>query len=121
MHAPFDSLEVAPELRGPLDRAHQGYAVRCSVVRLSSARASADVPSSTTSPRRAASIASTVVALGTNAPKSGQQPGAACAITMLTVLDDCQPLLGELARGFVPDLPLHVHANQNPHSDPPAA
>ena len=71
MHAPLDSLEIAPELRGPLDRAHRVNLRGPQSSRLSSASASAGLPSSTTSPRRAAWMASTAMALGTNAPKSG--------------------------------------------------
>ncbi len=50
-------------------------------------------PSSTTSSRRAGSMASTVVGFGTNAPKSGPHPAAACSSTIRTV----SPIVGPCA------------------------
>ena len=53
MQAPLHSFAIAPELRGPLDGVHEGKPRRRpQSSRLSSASASAGVPSSTSSPRR---------------------------------------------------------------------
>ena len=118
MHTPLDSLEIAPELRSPLDRAHERRAApRFSVVAVELGERFG----------RRAELDDIAAARGLNSRDGGgvgfQYPEVRPAACGRVLEDDShrlvdgEALLRELSGGFVPDVPLNIYAHRYLHSD----